>query len=87
MWEVIIILYNYFPQDTNLLGHGSHDIHIGLFRDFMAKHSKQYSSNEEYRKRFHIFRANMRKVKVLQETEQGTAHYGATQFADLTGKA
>jgi hypothetical protein len=52
----------------------------------MTKHEKQYSSNEEFRKRFHIFRANMRKIKVMQETEQGTATYGATKFADLTGK-
>lgn len=28
----------------------------------------------------------MKKIQVLQETEQGTAKYGATQFADLTCK-
>lgn len=27
----------------------------------------------------------MKFVKLLQENEQGTAIYGATQFADLTG--
>lgn len=43
-----------------------------------------YSSNEEKGKRFRIFAANMKKVKLLQNNEQGTAIYGATQFADLT---
>lgn len=43
-----------------------------------------YSSLEEKNKRFHIFAANMKKVKLLQNNEQGTAIYGATQFADLT---
>jgi len=43
-----------------------------------------YSSLEEKNKRFHIFAANMKRVKLLQDNEQGTAIYGATQFADLT---
>ena len=36
-------------------------------------------------KRFEIFKANMAKVKKLQEGEQATGRYGATQFADMTG--
>lgn len=43
-----------------------------------------YSSFEEKSRRFRIFGANMKKVKLLQNNEQGTAIYGATQFADLT---
>lgn len=39
----------------------------------------------EEQMRFEVFKANMAKVKILQETEQGTAIYGATMFADLTG--
>ena len=34
--------------------------------------------------RYRTFRANMRKVELLQETEQGSAVYGATHLADLT---
>ena len=34
--------------------------------------------------RYAIFRSNMKKVQFLQETEQGTATYGATHLADLT---
>ena len=39
----------------------------------------------EDKKRLRVFNANMRKAQKLQETEEGTATYGATQFADLTG--
>ncbi|XP_021923638.1 uncharacterized protein LOC110831681 isoform X2 [Zootermopsis nevadensis] len=68
------------------IGGGSHDIHIGLFDEFVNKHNKHYQSEAEYKRRFHIFKANMKKVERLRRTEQGTAAYGATQFADLTPK-
>lgn len=29
---------------------------------------------------------NMAKVKIIQQAEQATAVYGATQFADMTGQ-
>jgi len=57
---------------------------MGIFLKFMERHEKKYDSEEEFRRRFHIFRANMKKVQYLQETEQGTAKYGPTRFADLT---
>lgn len=50
----------------------------------MKTHNKTYLSYEEKGKRLRIFAANMKKVKLLQNNEQGTAIYGATQFADLT---
>jgi cathepsin F len=55
-----------------------------LFNEFITKYNKQYKGQAEYKRRFHIYRANMKKVERLQNTEQGTAVYGATQFADLT---
>lgn len=70
-----------------LIGSGDHDIgHMGLFRKFMRKYNKNYSNSQEFAKRFRIFRKNMKKVKLLQKYEQGTAIYGATKFADLTEK-
>ncbi|XP_025416019.1 cathepsin L-like isoform X1 [Sipha flava] len=54
------------------------------FEDFMNVHNKLYPSLEEKNKRFRIFAANMKRVKLLQDNEQGTAIYGATQFSDLT---
>lgn len=56
------------------------------FGMFVRKYNKQYESAEEHNYRLGIFKENMRKVKLLQDTEQGTAIYGATKFADLTGK-
>ncbi|KAG8237892.1 hypothetical protein J437_LFUL017040 [Ladona fulva] len=57
-----------------------------LFDTFKRTYNKTYSSQEEHRLRYRIFRANLKKIKVLQETEQGTGIYGATQFTDLTVK-
>lgn len=36
--------------------------------------------------RYETFKSNMAKAKVLQDAEQATATYGATFFADMTGK-
>ncbi|NP_001156453.1 cathepsin F isoform 1 precursor [Acyrthosiphon pisum] len=54
------------------------------FENFIMTHNKIYTSLEEKSRRFRIFAANMKKVKLLQNHEQGSAIYGATQFADLT---
>ena len=73
-----------FHSQKTWIGGGTHDIHIGLFNDFIDEYNKRYKNQAEYKRRFHIYRANMKKVELLQKTEQGTAVYGATQFADLT---
>jgi hypothetical protein len=67
-------------QLTGLLGS-----HVEDFGKFVDKYSKDYESAEEYQYRLGVFKENMKKVKLLQDNEQGTAKYGATQFADLTG--
>ncbi|XP_026808389.1 probable cysteine protease RD19C isoform X3 [Rhopalosiphum maidis] len=54
------------------------------FENFITTHNKMYSSLEEKNRRFRIFAANMKRVQLLQKHEQGSAIYGATQFADLT---
>ncbi|KAL4111842.1 hypothetical protein QTP88_015723 [Uroleucon formosanum] len=54
------------------------------FENFIITHNKMYTSFGEKNRRFRIFAANMKKVKLLQNHEQGSAIYGATQFADLT---
>nr|CAD7396221.1 unnamed protein product [Timema poppensis] len=60
---------------------------LEMFQEYMTLYNKNYPSKAEHKRRYHIFRANMKRVDLLQRTEQGTAKYGATQFADLTGKA
>ena len=40
----------------------------------------------EEKLRYEIFKNNMMKVQQLQNHERGSATYGATKFADMTGK-
>jgi len=79
----LMISYS-LPSQKSWIGGGSHDIHIGLFKEFVKKYNKHYLNKAEYKRRLHIFRVNLKKVEQLQKNEQGTAIYGATQFADLT---
>ncbi len=64
---------------------GDHFDDAQKFGKFVEKYNRTYETQEEYQRRFGIFKDNMRKVKLLQENERGTAIYGATAFADLTG--
>lgn len=52
----------------------------------MKQHNKTYKNKAEFKKRFRIFHQNMKKAHILQQNERGTAKYGPTKFADLTGK-
>ncbi|CAD5205990.1 unnamed protein product [Bursaphelenchus okinawaensis] len=54
------------------------------FQSFAETHQKTYASVEEARERFEIYKANHLQLQVYQQTEQGTAQYGETQFMDLT---
>ena len=56
------------------------------FNSFTKKFQRSYKTTEELQKRFRVFRANMKKANILQQTEQGTAKYGVTMFSDLTSK-
>jgi len=57
---------------------------IGNFHAFMTEHNKSYPDREEFKRRYAIFRDNMKKVQFLRETELGTGEYGATALADIT---
>lgn len=68
-----------------MLGGDSHDLtHINVFKGFMQQFNRSYSGQKEFKKRYSIFRQNMKKVHVLQQNEKGSAKYGPTKFADLT---
>jgi len=69
---------------NHLIGEDDVDLSAGLFRDFMQRFNKTYSSDAELQKRFHIFQSNLKVIDQLQKGEQGTAHYGPTIFADLS---
>jgi len=57
---------------------------LDKFHQFMKEHKKVYNSKREFKKRYAVFRDNMKKVQFLRESEQGTGEYGITPFADLT---
>ncbi|CAG7723564.1 unnamed protein product, partial [Allacma fusca] len=74
-------------KKRSLIGGDDHDqkgYEVAMFGKFLDTFNKKYDNPEEYKYRLGVFRENMKKVKLLQENEQGTATYGATVFADLT---
>ncbi|KAL1461648.1 hypothetical protein WDU94_013521 [Cyamophila willieti] len=71
-----------FDKDVVFIGKKPHQQHhdkmehLALFNHFLDKYNKSYDTKEEYHRRLRIFRANLKKIEILQETEQGTATYG-----------
>ena len=43
------------------------------FKKFVKKYGKEYEDMNEYRRRYAVFRDNMKKIQFLRETERGTA--------------
>ncbi|XP_042873861.1 cathepsin L-like isoform X6 [Penaeus japonicus] len=67
------------------VGNGPRELsHTHMFKGFMKKYNKAYNSQSEFKKRFSIFRQNLKKIHILQQSERGTAKYGPTKFSDLT---
>lgn len=54
------------------------------FNKFQEKYNKTYLTEQERQVRLLIFEENMKMVEELQASEQGTAVYGASIFADMT---
>ena len=58
------------------------------FQDFMKQHGKAYSTIEEFKDRFEIFKQNYKKIEINQQWlhKNGEPSYemGVTQFFDLT---
>ena len=57
---------------------------LSAFHSFMRAHNKTYSDQAEYKRRYRVFRSNMKLVENLQAEERGSAVYGATHLADLS---
>nr|BAF94154.1 cathepsin F-like cysteine protease [Plautia stali] len=73
-------------HSAELLGVDEQDKDYIKFKFFTKKFQRSYKTTEELKKRFRIFRANMKKADYLQKTEQGTAKYGVTIFSDISSK-
>ncbi|CAH0728121.1 unnamed protein product, partial [Brenthis ino] len=69
---------------------GNTDLHLDmqasyLFADFLTTHKPEYMDDHvETRKRYNVFRENLKKIHDLNTHERGTATYAVTRFADLT---
>jgi len=59
------------------------DLYELEFQHFVHQYDKQYESKEEYSRRFQIFKDNLQKSQVLQESSN-SAEFGVTKFMDLT---
>lgn len=61
-------------------------VHASLFESFVREHAKWYPNAIERARRFGIFRRNLKQIDLLNSKEQGTAVYGITKYADMTGE-
>ena len=75
LYFVIVLVVNVLDLSFSLLI---------LLQAFVKKHGKKYIDKNEYKRRYKVFRQNMKKVQFLRETEKGTGEYGVTEFSDLT---
>ncbi|CAN8009395.1 unnamed protein product, partial [Ixodes pacificus] len=57
-----------------------------LFSIFLKAYNKTYKDNKEYESRFMIFKNNLERIALFNRLEEGTAHYGLTEFSDLSRK-
>ncbi|CAN7940190.1 unnamed protein product, partial [Ixodes hexagonus] len=55
-----------------------------LFSIFLKAYNKTYKDNKEYESRFMIFKNNLERIALFNRLEEGTAHYGLTEFSDLS---
>lgn len=56
----------------------------GAFTEFKAAFGRVYVDDTEEQFRFSVFQKNMKTAAKLQQTEKGSARYGASKFADVT---
>ena len=54
------------------------------FKSFVKMFQKSYADKAEYKRRYKVFKQNMKMVQFLRETERGTGQYGVTEFADMS---
>lgn len=55
-----------------------------LFSVFVRTYNKTYKDKEEHEARFMIFKNNLKRIALFNRLEEGTAHYGLTEFSDLS---
>lgn len=83
--QELIIKQNPTKSSSILFGADDHD-YAGwhVFQQFVQQYNKTYADEKEMKRRYQIFRVNMKTARMLQDNEQGTAKYGPTEFIDMT---
>uniref|UniRef100_T1J5Y0 E3 ubiquitin-protein ligase n=1 Tax=Strigamia maritima TaxID=126957 RepID=T1J5Y0_STRMM len=71
-------------RKRSIIGGDNHDNVYFAFKNFIQQHNKNYADDNEMKRRFTIFRENLKLIDELNNMERGTALYGVTQFTDLT---
>ena len=56
------------------------------FSEFVEKHNKKYSSNDEFMDRLKIFTENVKDIEAHNNRRELSWTKGINQFSDLTGK-
>ena len=56
------------------------------FSEFVEKHNKKYSSNDEFMDRLKIFTENVKDIEAHNNRRDLSWKKGINQFSDLTGK-
>nr|KAG5712908.1 hypothetical protein BaRGS_007505 [Batillaria attramentaria] len=83
----VVHLHKVEKPVLRLIGGDDHDychVHLDAFKQFKEKYGRLYDTQEEEARRFKVFCVNMKRIKTIQEYEQGSAVYGVTKFADLS---
>ncbi|XP_064484059.1 cathepsin L-like [Ornithodoros turicata] len=55
-----------------------------LFDTFLKSYNKSYVDKREHEVRFKVFKRNLKRIALFNKMEKGTAHYGLTEFSDLS---
>ncbi len=55
-----------------------------MFLEWIARHQRDYKTEEEYAERRQIFEDNLKTIDNLNRKHEGNATFGLTKFSDMT---
>jgi cathepsin F len=84
LFIILCIFSSYICQELSFLT-DDFTSNENLFKDFQIKFKKNYSNQEEYKKRFEIFENNLNKLQDSSNTDN-LFQLGITKFFDMTSE-
>jgi cathepsin F len=79
----LVVLAAFLQVALSTGNSGVHQQELGMFKQFMEKHNKQYASQDEFNTRFEIFKKNVKFANALNSMGS-SARFGVTKFSDLS---